>query len=138
VSLLTQLLQVAEFFEEEGRPVLVAKVPRLASLEQRAQCLAEQTQLFLAALSEQRGRPVRLHLLGHSMGGLDARQACRLLPPNCVASVITISTPHAGTLLAPNLSMLPKALAGIADLSPEAAEKFNAGDKKENLFWFWR
>jgi triacylglycerol lipase len=76
-----------------GNRVLVTRVPSIAGIEARARRLGEQ---IVRAYGEQ---PV--HIIGHSMGGLDTR---RLVADEAwqkrVLSVTTIGTPHLGTSLA--------------------------------------
>ena len=76
-----------------GNRVLVTRVPSIAGVEQRAGRLGEQ---ILRAFPDE---PV--HVIGHSMGGLDAR---RLLADPAwqrrILSLTTIGTPHLGTALA--------------------------------------
>jgi triacylglycerol lipase len=76
-----------------GNRVLVTRVPAIAGVEERARRLGQQI------LREFGDEPV--HLIGHSMGGLDAR---RLLADPAwerrVLSLTTIGTPHLGTALA--------------------------------------
>ncbi len=115
--------------------MLVTAVPPLASIDARAQQLAEQIGLFVSVLEQQQqhGRPVRVNVIAHSMGGLDARKAAHLIPKK-IASITTISSPHQGTELV-NPELLPQKLraggaahlSGIGDLSPEAAVVFNKG-----------
>jgi triacylglycerol lipase len=84
---------VPEALEASGNRVLVTQVPPIAGVEKRARRLGEQ---ILHAFGDE---PV--HLIGHSMGGLDAR---RLLADSDwqkrVLSLTTIGTPHLGTSLA--------------------------------------
>lgn len=42
----------------------------------------------------------RVSIVAHSMGGLVARAALRLLGPDCIRGVVTIASPHHGTQLA--------------------------------------
>lgn len=42
----------------------------------------------------------RVSIIAHSMGGLVARAALRLLGPECVSRIVTIATPHHGTRVA--------------------------------------
>jgi triacylglycerol lipase len=64
----------------------------------------------------------KLHLVAHSMGGLDARLGItRLGLADRVATLVTLGTPHRGTPLAsiiPRLPALRKILRGLEDLSP--------------------
>ena len=73
-----------------GNRVLVTRVPPIAGVEGRARRLGEQ---ILAAFPDE---PV--HLIGHSMGGLDARGL--LADPawrGRILSLTTIGTPHLGS-----------------------------------------
>lgn len=74
-----------------GHEVHVARVAPVASIELRAAQLARQ----IKALDR------RVNIIAHSMGGLDARLAvARHGLDEHVASLVTIGTPHHGTLLA--------------------------------------
>lgn len=76
-----------------GNRVLVTGVPPIAGVKRRARALAAQIDLAFP------GEPV--HLISHSMGGLDARQL--LADPGWaerVLSLTTIGTPHLGSALA--------------------------------------
>ncbi len=84
---------IPEALRASGNRVLVTRVPPLAGVEKRARKLGEQ--IVLAFGDE----PV--HLIGHSMGGLDSRQL--LADPawqGRVLSLTTIGTPHLGSSLA--------------------------------------
>jgi triacylglycerol lipase len=72
-----------------GIDVVVARMPRTGNVLRRAGRLAHQ----LSRLPHR-----RLVLVGHSMGGLDARLvASRLDPERRVRTVVTIGTPHGGS-----------------------------------------
>ena len=79
--------------EAAGNRVLVTRVQPIAGVERRARRLGEQ---IVRAFGDE---PV--HLIGHSMGGLDAR---RLLADESwqerILSLTTIGTPHLGSSLA--------------------------------------
>ena len=49
----------------------------------------------------------KLHLVGHSMGGLIALQAAERLPAACVARLVLIGTPYAESFAARALQRLP-------------------------------
>ncbi|MCA9413929.1 MAG: alpha/beta fold hydrolase [Candidatus Omnitrophica bacterium] len=70
-----------------------------------------------------------LNLIGHSMGGLDARYAVSALGlGDRVASVTTIATPHRGSFLADLFLWIPgirKAFPAISNLTLKATEEFN-------------
>lgn len=70
----------------------------------------------------------KVHLIAHSMGGLDARYAIHHNLGKKVASLTTIGTPHHGSPIAN--AVLGRVLKGmgigaVADLSPAAAARFN-------------
>jgi triacylglycerol lipase len=79
--------------EAAGNRVLVTRVPPIAGVEERARRLGMQIDRAFPGQ--------RVHLIGHSMGGLDAR---RLLAEPAwhdrVLSLTTIATPHLGTTVA--------------------------------------
>lgn len=110
-----------------GHPVIRSCQPRTGSIAFRAQHLAR----FLDRLPYH-----RLILIGHSMGGLDARYvASRLDPQRRIAHVITIGTPHQGTAAA-DWALRQPLLAtrllrfidrgALRDLTVEHAERVNA------------
>jgi triacylglycerol lipase len=120
---------VAEAMAETGACVHIVTLPPLASVEDRARVLAEAVRALPAA---------RVHLVAHSMGGLDARYAiARLGLTDRVASLVTIGTPHRGTPLARLGKLLPMAglrravaRAGVRvdatdGLTPESMTRFN-------------
>jgi triacylglycerol lipase len=84
---------IPEWLRAAGNRVLVTKVPPIAGIEARARRLGEQ---IAAAFPDE---PV--HVIGHSMGGLDARVL--LAEPEWtgrVLSLTTIGTPHLGSSIA--------------------------------------
>jgi triacylglycerol lipase len=84
---------IPELLSMHGNRVLVTRVPSIAVVAERARSLGDQIR---RAFPEE---PV--HVIGHSMGGLDAR---RLLADPAwqrrILSVTTIGTPHLGTAVA--------------------------------------
>ncbi|KAK4046303.1 lipase 2 [Microbotryomycetes sp. JL201] len=85
---------VREALEALGAEVLIGRVPASASIEERAKVLCE----LIEATYPNR----EVNLIGHSMGGLDARFLVSRLRPTTfkVRSVTTISTPHRGSSFA--------------------------------------
>jgi triacylglycerol lipase len=84
---------IPEALRAAGNRVAVTRVPAIAGVKLRAKVLAEQIDLAFP------GQPV--HLIGHSMGGLDARQL--VADPAWAARVLslsTIGTPHLGSAIA--------------------------------------
>jgi triacylglycerol lipase len=84
---------IPSFLHAGGNRVVVTRVPPIAGLDPRARALAREIDLAIP------GQP--FHLVGHSMGGLDARRL--LADPawaNRCLSLTTIATPHLGSALA--------------------------------------
>jgi triacylglycerol lipase len=93
MTLTTYFRGIPEALRASGNRVLVTRVPPLAGIAKRARKLGEQ---IVRAFGDE---PV--HLIGHSMGGLDSRQL--LADPawqGRVLSLTTIGTPHLGSSLA--------------------------------------
>jgi triacylglycerol lipase len=93
VTIASYFRGIPDVLQAAGNQVLVTRVPPIASVEDRASRLGEQ---IVRAFPN---RPV--HLIGHSMGGLDARQllADPAWPPR-ILSLTTIGSPHLGSSLA--------------------------------------
>jgi triacylglycerol lipase len=93
VTFATYFRGIPEAMETSGNRVLVTRVPPLAGSDKRAQRLGEQIEQAFDS------QPV--HMIGHSMGGLDSR---RLLTEPAwqrrILSLTTIGTPHLGSSLA--------------------------------------
>ncbi|KAG8832174.1 hypothetical protein FRC17_001814 [Serendipita sp. 399] len=85
---------IKEVLEENGIEILITKVPATSGVEERAKVLEEAITATFA------GREI--HLIGHSMGGLDCRYlASRIRPTKFkIRSVTTIATPHRGSYFA--------------------------------------
>ena len=82
--------------EAEGHAVLRTSVPATGSVATRAAALAPQVDAFLTSTGA-----TQIHLIAHSMGGLDGRFLISSLGYGAkIASLTTISTPHQGTPLA--------------------------------------
>jgi triacylglycerol lipase len=81
------------WLEAAGNRVLVSQVPAIAGIERRSRVLGRRIRAAFG------GQPV--HVIGHSLGGLDARS---LLASEggagLVLSLTTIATPHLGSGLA--------------------------------------
>ncbi|MBW0493263.1 hypothetical protein O181_032978 [Austropuccinia psidii MF-1] len=75
-----------------GVKVIIGKVPATGSIQQRAECLHN-------LLESQLKFDEKVNLLGHSMGGLDARHLISNFNKKSyqVQSLTTISTPHRGS-----------------------------------------
>jgi len=124
---------IRTFLESHGFDVHHTNVDWAGSLIKRAGELKEQVDKILQATGA-----AKLHIIGHSMGGLDAR---RMLWDNRaenfhhkVASVTTIGTPHHGSSFADFLSQglrddseaLGLGFDGVIDLRTNAMAAFNA------------
>jgi len=111
---------VRQLYEGMGLRVLVPSLPWADSIEQRAHALASQLST----------KPAPLHLLAHSMGGLDARYwVTHLDGADKVVSLTTLSTPHHGSSAADLAcqSYSPYRLfAGVRDLTLANLKLFNA------------
>lgn len=106
--------------EAHGLAVVAPALPWASSIAERAQMLAN----TLAPLGH------GLHLVGHSMGGLDARYWIRHLGgARQVASLTTLGTPHRGSAVADHCcrTLSPYRLfAGVRDLTRSTMRDFNA------------
>jgi triacylglycerol lipase len=108
------------------KALIVAPCPTGGSVEARARNLA-------AAIA--RTAEPRVTLVGHSMGGLDARHVAHALDPGRrVDRVVTLGTPHHGTPVAEHMlrengpvPWLVRAIGreGLRDLTPEACARRN-------------
>jgi len=85
---------IKEVLEENGVEVLITRVPATSGVEERAKVLEE------TIAEKYPGRSV--HLIGHSMGGLDCRYLASRIRPTAfkILSVTTIATPHRGSYFA--------------------------------------
>jgi triacylglycerol lipase len=93
LTLVSYFHKIPEFLRAGGNRVVVTRVPPIAGVKQRAEALALEIEAALPGQS--------FHLIGHSMGGLDARQL--LADPRWgprFLSLTTIGTPHHGSALA--------------------------------------
>jgi triacylglycerol lipase len=107
-------------------PLYFPEVRCNGSIKERGQQLFE----FIENVSES-----NLHLIAHSMGGLDARYLISKLDSSArIRSLRTVATPHRGTAVASwalETSGIRQWLIrhynmpGLADLTEEACEKFN-------------
>jgi triacylglycerol lipase len=84
---------VPEFLEAAGNRVMVSQVPPIAGIERRSRVLGRRIRAAFG------GEPV--HLIAHSMGGLDARALLASEGDSgLILSLTTIATPHLGSALA--------------------------------------
>lgn len=119
---------IKSFLEAHGFEARHTSVDFAGSVKRRAEQLARQVE-----------RAGKVHIVAHSMGGLDARYMVVNIAGMAekVATITTIGTPHHGTVFAdrgltPERRRLIDALKpvlhleGFEDLTTEACRKFNA------------
>jgi len=110
---------VRPLYESMGVRVIVPSLPWASNIEQRADALAQQL--------ETESGP--LHLIAHSMGGLDARRwITHLCGTNRTLSLTTLATPHRGSAAANHVcqGLSPfRIFTGIRDLTTDKMEYFN-------------
>ena len=93
ITLASYFRRVPEILERAGNVVFSTSVPPTGSIEARAETLK--------AAMRQRFKEQPLHLVAHSMGGLDARHMITHLDTaGQVLSLTTLGTPHRGTVFA--------------------------------------
>lgn len=131
--------QMVPFLKEQGFKVTATQVAFADSLQMRANQLKNKVLAFLRETNSE-----KVHIIGHSMGGLDARYMIAKLTDDSgnsmadkIASLTTIGTPHKGTSAATPLltrggddiievfDVIGLPLDGFKDLTEEACEKFN-------------
>lgn len=127
---------VARHLRQRGFRVETPQVESIGSIHARGSELGK----FILNVSVAPGEP--LHVIAHSMGGLDARFALAHVPgvKERVATLVTIGTPHAGSTVAdalvaktgPIFDAVPPAVkkvltAGLQDLTTEGVARFNQG-----------
>jgi len=118
---------VAKYLEQRGGAVFTAKVAGLGTVPERAQALTS----FIEELDEK-----RVVVVGHSMGGLDARYGLSKLGlTKQVKALITIATPHRGSYLAQATELLPSrallSLLGKVGVATDALQWLGEGPSEE-------
>jgi triacylglycerol lipase len=87
---------IVSALQADGYYVMRDAVPPVDSVEHRAAVLADQLDAFVAA-----NQLDRVHVIAHSMGGLDARYLISTLGYGArITSLTTLGTPHRGSPLA--------------------------------------
>jgi triacylglycerol lipase len=86
---------VADHLRRQGLNVIAPQVNPIGSVQERGEQLA-------AAILSQAPPAERVHVIAHSMGGLDARYALAHVAgfDDRVATLVTIGTPHRGSTVA--------------------------------------
>lgn len=93
MTLASYFNRIPELLSSTGNRVLQPVVPPTGSIRQRGQALKDEIQKITGT------EPV--HVIAHSMGGLDARWMITALDmAEQVVSLTTLSTPHRGTVFA--------------------------------------
>jgi triacylglycerol lipase len=90
---------VAAHLRRKGHTVIAPQVNPIGSINERGNQLA-------AAILDVPASDEKLHVIAHSMGGLDARHALSRIPgvAERVATLVTIGTPHRGSPVADAVS----------------------------------
>lgn len=121
---------IREALEAKGTKVMVAKVPGFGSIEERSDKLNEFISREVSLLRDERkdnvynerrssqksfkekGEKMKVNLIAHSMGGLDARFLISKLEKQNyeVVSLTTVTTPHRGSEMADYVMDLSKTL----------------------------
>ena len=83
--------QIPEAVRQDGHTVFATEVSSFNSIAVRGEQLIDQIEEIRAITGKS-----KVNLLGHSMGGLDARYAAHVLGSTKIASVTTMGTPHRG------------------------------------------
>ena len=121
------------YLQNHGFRVFHTNVEWAESVDVRSRSLKQQIERILA---EDKSKPQRVHVIAHSMGGLDARHMLYDSRDKGfherVASLTTIGTPHHGSPVADSVvekaGKILKALKigdGARDLTTEACKVFN-------------
>lgn len=123
---------IKSFLDDDGFSTHHTRVGFASRLVDRSADLKAQVEEILKATGAE-----KVHVIGHSMGGLDARaMIARLGMADKVASLTTIGTPHHGTSFADYklnrggdklIESVAKAIdfRGFGDLTRDACKKFN-------------
>ena len=110
---------VQPMLEGMGLQVIAPRLPWAGTIKMRADSLFEQL----------KDEPGPLHLIAHSMSGIDARACITHMNSHAnIASLTTLSTPHHGSSAADYVLSgfsLFRLLSSLADLTPEAMHTFN-------------
>ncbi|MBI1747018.1 MAG: hypothetical protein HYR55_10575 [Acidobacteria bacterium] len=103
------------YMRERGFNVYVPSVTPYNSSYARGEELAEKIRNYLVSQGAQcvgelgvsgLNCTTKVHIIGHSQGGLDARHVAKLAGPGMVRSVLTVATPHQGACLASELILI--------------------------------
>ncbi|XP_006454009.1 hypothetical protein AGABI2DRAFT_62511, partial [Agaricus bisporus var. bisporus H97] len=127
---------IKEVLEQNGTEVLITRVPATSSYVDRAKVLEERISQVYPGKS--------VHLIGHSMGGLDCRYLTTHLTNRKfnVLSITTIATPHRGSSFADHFlkTVGPERFpSAFKCLTVESMKKFNeeTPDVKGVKYFSW-
>ena len=99
---------IPQFLEQFGFRIYTPRVHPMAGIRQRAESLARQIDRKFP------GEPI--HLIGHSMGGLDVRQLASLPGwSERILSLTTVGSPHLGSLLGEHFYPYSRPLRSLLD-----------------------
>ena len=142
LTLASYFPNIPETLEQAGNRVFVPALSPTASIAQRAAQLKD----YLDRVSPD--EPV--HLIAHSMGGLDARyMIARLGMEDRVLSLTTLGTPHCGSpfadwaitrverLVRPMLNFFGVPIEAFYDLTTAACRKFNDAVPDSPKVWYF-
>ncbi|KAH3899632.1 related to Lipase 2 [Saccharomycodes ludwigii] len=136
---------VKNILERNGCKVLTARVPAFGSIEERANILNHFIQHKVSLhKSKESGKQqddelMKVNIIAHSMGGLDARYLISEIPQEQkknyqVCSLTTVSTPHRGSEMADFIVQLAKDLENQVTFTSKANADENDGDKEGGLY----
>lgn len=116
---------IEQALTKAGAKVIIAKVPPFATISERAQLLDQLlTDTFANSPERDAKERVKINLVGHSMGGLDARYLISQIQtkdsPYEVVSLTTVSTPHHGSEVADFVMRLVRKDPLLEKLCPKA------------------
>jgi len=122
------LHDVAMDLRQRGVLAFAPNVAPYATIEERGHMWRERLQRV-----QEESDVDRMHLVAHSMGGLDARYLVRAFNLHrTIASVTTVSTPHRGTAVAEFILEQPQRVQSwLADLVNRMGEVAMAGPKQD-------
>jgi len=121
---------IPEHLESEGCRVIVTDVPPLGSVAKRAACLRD-------AVRAKAGRG-KVHVIAHSMGGLDARHMIsRLGMDEQVLTIVSLGTPHRGSPVADRIFGIAKKLRVLEALERSGFEHAALADLRTEVCAAW-
>ena len=121
---------IPEHLESQGHRVIVTDVPPLGSVAKRAACLRD-------AIRKQAGRD-NVHVIAHSMGGLDARHMIsRLGMDEQVLTLVSLGTPHRGSPVADRIHGIAKKLRVLEALERSGFEHAALADLRTETCARW-